>query len=56
LFRDLNAMIMGSFYRLYDEAHGLRLWHGRRLIGVDGSYLNLPDTEELREQFTAVFT
>jgi hypothetical protein len=52
LFRDLNAMIMGSFYRLYDEAHGLRLWHGRRLIGVDGSYLNLPDTEELREQFS----
>jgi hypothetical protein len=52
LFRDLNAMIVGSFYRLYDEAHGLQLWHGRRLVGVDGSYLNLPDTEELREQFS----
>jgi hypothetical protein len=52
LFRDLNAMIVESFYRLYDEAHGLRLWHGRRLVGVDGSYLNLPDTEELREKFS----
>jgi hypothetical protein len=52
LFRDLNAMIVESFYRLYDEAHGLQLWHGRRLVGVDGSYLNLPDTEELREKFS----
>src|SRR5262249_12946718 len=52
LFRDLNAMIVGSFYRLYDEAHGLQLWHGRRLVGVDGSYRNLPDTEELREKFS----
>ena len=31
LFRDLNAMIVGSFYRLYDEAHGLKLWRGLRL-------------------------
>lgn len=52
LFHDLNAMIVENFYRLYDEAHGLKLWHGRRLVGVDGSYLNLPDTEELRERYS----
>ena len=27
------------------------LWQ-RRLLGVDGSYLNLPDTEETRREFS----
>ena len=29
----------------------VELWHGHRLIGGDGTRLNLPDTEELRAHF-----
>ena len=28
------------------------MWHGQRVLGVDGSYLNLPDTEETRREFS----
>jgi hypothetical protein len=27
-------------------------WHGQRVLGVEGSYLNLPDTEETRREFS----
>jgi len=52
LFIELNQLVVSHYYRLYDEQHGLRRWHGRRLIGVDGSYLNLPDTAELRAAYS----
>ena len=28
------------------------LWHGHRVLGMDGSYLNLPDTVETRREFS----
>ena len=52
LFIELNQLVVSSFYRLYDEQQGVRRWHGRRLVGVDGSYLNLPDTAELRAAYS----
>jgi DDE family transposase len=52
LFIELNQLVVSHYYRLYDEQHGVRRWHGRRLIGVDGSYLNLPDTAELRAAYS----
>jgi hypothetical protein len=52
LFIDLNEMVVSNYYRLYEADGGVRRWKGRRLCGVDGSYLNLPDTEELRAGFS----
>jgi hypothetical protein len=52
LFIDLNRLVVSQYYRLYDEQQSVRRWHGRRLIGVDGSYLNLPDTAELRAAYS----
>jgi hypothetical protein len=52
LFVDLNELVVSDFYQLYEADGGVRRWEGRRLCGVDGSYLNLPDTEELRAQFS----
>jgi hypothetical protein len=52
LFVDLNQLVVSDFYRLYESDGGVRRWEGRRLCGVDGSYLNLPDTEELRAEFS----
>jgi len=52
LFVELNRLIVSHYYRLYDEQQGVHRWHGRRLIGVDGSYLNLPDTAELRAAYS----
>lgn len=52
LFVELNQLVVSQYYRLYDEQQGVRRWHGRRLIGVDGSYLNLPDTAELRAAYS----
>jgi hypothetical protein len=52
LFVDLNEMVVSDYYRLYEAEGGVLRWKGRRLCGVDGSYLNLPDTEELRTVFS----
>lgn len=52
LFAHLNDQVVEDFYRLY-EADGLvRRWHGRRLLGADGTRLNLPDTPSLRAAFS----
>jgi hypothetical protein len=52
LFIELNQLIVSHYYELYDSEQGVRRWHGKRLIGVDGSYLNLPDTAELRVAYS----
>jgi hypothetical protein len=52
LFVELNQLVVSHYYRLYDEQQGVRRWHARRLVGVDGSYLNLPDTAELRAAYS----
>jgi hypothetical protein len=51
LFVELNGLVVSDFYRLYEADGGVHRWHGHRLCGVDGSYLNLPDTEKLRAAF-----
>jgi len=52
LFAYLNQMVVEDFYRLYEASGAVKRWHGRRLLGADGTTLNLPDTESLREAFT----
>lgn len=52
LFIYLNEVVTTRYTELSREDASLRLWHGRRVLGVDGTYLNLPDTEEMRRQFS----
>ena len=52
LFAHLNAITCGDFYHLC-EADGLvKRWRGHRLVGCDGTYLNVPDNEETRTEFS----
>lgn len=52
VFVHLNAVACEEYYRQYGADHTVELWHGQRVLGVDGSYLNLPDTEETRRRFS----
>jgi len=48
----LNAVMCEEYYARYGADQEVVLWHGQRVLGVDGSYLNLPDTEETRREFS----
>jgi hypothetical protein len=52
LFAHLNTIVCGDYYKKYEEEGGVKRWRGHRLIGMDGSYLNLPDTAKTREQYS----
>jgi hypothetical protein len=52
VFVHLNEATCEEYYTRYGEAGEVELWHGQRLVGVDGSYCNLPDTEETRREFS----
>jgi hypothetical protein len=47
-FIELNDRIIKV---IYDECDEYKLWKGYRLTAVDGSIIELPNTEELREVF-----
>src|SRR5262245_48781998 len=51
VFVHLNAVACEEYYARYGADHEVGLWHGQRVLGVDGSYLNLPDTAETRREF-----
>jgi len=52
VFVHLNAVACEEYYARYGADDEVALWHGQRVLGVDGSYLNLPDTEETRREFS----
>lgn len=52
VFVHLNAVAWEEYYTRYGADHEVVRWHGQRVVGVDGSYLNLPDTEETRARFS----
>src|ERR1700740_1972061 len=52
VFVHLNAVVCEEYYTRYGQDQEVLLWHGQRLLGVDGSYLNLPDTEETRRELS----
>jgi hypothetical protein len=52
VFVHLNASVRDDFYELYEMDEKLEKWHGHRLVGSDGTYLNLPDTADLRKTFS----
>ena len=49
VFVHLNAVACEEYYTRYGAEGEVELWHGQRLVGVAGSYFNLPDTEETRQ-------
>jgi hypothetical protein len=52
VFVHLNTVMCEEFYTRYGADNEVVSWHGQRVLGVDGSYLNLPDTEETRREFS----
>jgi hypothetical protein len=52
VFVHLNQVACEEYYTRYGAEGAVEVWHGHRLLGVDGSYLNLPDTEETRREFS----
>ena len=52
VFLALNESVAADFYRLFGAEEKVVLWHGHRLLGGDGTYLNLPDTPALRKAFS----
>lgn len=49
VFKHLNSTIVDEFYT--DNDLSIKLWKGFRLLAVDGSRINLPDTKELADKF-----
>lgn len=53
LFLELNQTILRIFYRKDEDYEKIvSLWKGRRLLGIDCSMINLPDTDELRRKYS----
>lgn len=52
LFQHLNNLVVEKFYALYVPDGGVKRWQGRRVLGIDGTMINLPDTVETRAQYT----
>jgi len=51
IFVHLTGQLNADYYRLYGADEEVKLWRGHRLIGGDGTKLNLPDTPDLRASF-----
>ena len=52
MFVPLKAVACEEYYARYGAEDAVMLWHGHRVLGMDGSYLNLPDTVETRREFS----
>lgn len=54
LFVHLNDCVVTDFATLSQQDGTWRTWHGHRLLGGDGTKLNLPDTKALRAAYSVV--
>lgn len=54
LFVHLNASVIEEFTTLSQTDQTWQTWRGHRLLGADGTKLNLPDTAELRAAYSVV--
>jgi Transposase DDE domain len=52
VFVHLNAVACEEYYARYGAEEEVVLWYGHRVLGMDGSQLNLPDTAETRQEFS----
>lgn len=50
IFTLLNRVLCQNFYA--PDAEQVKRWRGHRLLGMDGTFLHLPDNEATREQFS----
>src|SRR5438552_5566847 len=53
-FMELNAQAVLPWIYDAERSQKIKRWCGHRLLGVDSSLLRLPNTQELREQFSPV--
>src|SRR5438874_13698066 len=53
-FIELNAQTVLPWIYNAEQSQKLKRWRGHRLLGVDSSLVRLPDSEELRCQFSPV--
>lgn len=51
-FKHLSSRLIDEFYTDNDDS--IKLWHGFRLLAVDGSRITLPNTKELETHFGEV--
>lgn len=54
LFRHLNEATVAEFTTLSQADGTWQTWHGHRLLGADGTKLNVPDTAALRAAYSVV--
>jgi len=52
VFVHLKAVAGEEYYARYGADHAVALGHGQRGLGVEGSYLNLPDPAETRRELS----
>ncbi len=52
IFEHLNQELLKSFYYLFESDQQIHRWRGHRLIALDGSYINLPSSQELRDKYS----
>jgi hypothetical protein len=52
VFTLFSRSVAQSFYDQAAPDGLVKRWRGHRLVGVDGTFLNLPDTDETRTQFS----
>jgi hypothetical protein len=52
LFQHLNALAVEKFSALSAADGSVKRWQGRRVIGIDGTMINLPDTPATRQHYT----
>jgi hypothetical protein len=54
LFVHLNASVVEEFTALSQADQTWQTWRGHRVLGADGTKLNLPDTPELRASYSLI--
>jgi Transposase DDE domain len=52
LFIALKDETVKFFYDTYEKEGLVKRWQGRSLYAIDGSIMNIPDTEETREKYS----
>jgi hypothetical protein len=55
-FIELNQALVLPLVYTTDGPKPIRRWHGHRLLGVDGSLIRTPNSQELRQHFSLVQT
>jgi len=51
-FIALKDKAVNFYYEYYEKAGFVKRWKGYIMLAIDGSYLNLPDTEETRKKYS----